>query len=95
MPNYKSSLVSLLLNPLERMVKSSLGTSNFSLVNPNVTITIYPPTNHTTIRQLVDYLFGNHNHMINLGFEEYHLSDKAIEKILREARDLDVPSFRD
>ena len=23
--------------------------------------------------------------------DEYHLSDKAIEKILREARDLDVP----
>tara|TARA_B110000467_G_C18015629_1_gene312879 strand:+ start:253 stop:471 length:219 start_codon:yes stop_codon:yes gene_type:complete len=23
--------------------------------------------------------------------QEYHLSDKAIEKILREARDLDVP----
>jgi len=29
--------------------------------------------------------------VINLGFDEHHLSDKAIEKILKEARDLDVP----
>ena len=40
-----------------------------------------PPTNHTTIRQLADNLFGNQNQGVILGFE----------KILREARDLDVP----
>jgi len=49
-----------------------------------------PRTNHTTIRQLVDHLFGNQNQGVILGFEEYHLSDKAIEKILREARDTEA-----
>ena len=38
------------------------------------------------MRQLVKYLFGNHNQGVILGFEEYHLSDKRIEEIITEAR---------